>query len=171
MTSERWLPVVGYEGVYQVSDFGKIRSTDRISSNGRRWPSVVLKMSAHPNGHLQVNLSRNNIHRTFWVHKLVLIAFQGPRPDGAEGLHRDGNPANNALTNLVWGSRSENVLDQVRHRVHFYATRTHCPHGHPYDQDNTYRAPGRGHRKCRQCMRSQARRTNERRRAARKVSQ
>jgi hypothetical protein len=170
MSSEQWRPVVGYAGVYEVSNLGRVCSTNRFSSNGRQWPSVVLKPTVHPNGHLQVHLSRNNVHRTYFVHALVLDAFVGPGPEGTECLHRDGVPANNTLSNLEWGSRSENVLDQVRHGVHFYASRTHCPQGHPYDDENTYLNPAGNHRKCRQCMRAQALRTTERRRAQRKAA-
>lgn len=165
---ETWMVVPGYEGFYEASNLGRIRSVERTSANGRKRPSIVLSAFTNPNGHQQVHLSRENVKRTHWVHRLVLLAFVGPPPANSEALHRNGDPADNRLENLAWGTRSENALDQVRHGVHFYASRTHCPAGHPYNASNTYRAPGAPHRKCRECMRLQARRTNERRRAARK---
>lgn len=164
--TEEWRPVSSYEGYYEVSDLGRVRSVARRASNGRLWPSVVLKQVAHPNGHLQVHLSRQNAKRTHWVHRLVLEAFVGPSPEGMEALHRGGRPEDNRLANLEWGTRSKNMLDQVRHGVHFYASRTHCPQGHPYDDVNTYHELGAIHRKCRECMRAQWKRTNARRRAA-----
>lgn len=59
-----------------------------------------------------VNLGRGNMRR---VHRLVLEAFVGPAPAGTEGCHNDGNPQNNALSNLRWDTHAENMLDQVRH--------------------------------------------------------
>lgn len=165
-----WRPVLGYEGYYEASTQGRVRSVERIAANGRWWPGVVLKPVVHPNGHLQVHLSRGNAQRTQWVHRLVLTAFAGPAPDGTVALHRNGDPSDNQLTNIEWGTHSENLRDQVRHGSHFFASKAHCPKGHPYDETNTYRSPGRNHRKCRECMRAQARRTNERRRVARKAA-
>lgn len=170
MTTESWRQVRGYEGYYEASDLGRVRSVERRAANGRLWPSVVLRPVAHPNGHLQVHLSRNNSKRTHWVHALILTAFAGPAPEGTEALHRDGIPSNNTASNLRWGTHSENMHDQVRHGVHFYASKTHCPQGHPYDAANTYHAPGINHRKCRECMRAQAKRTNQRRRAERRAA-
>lgn len=164
---ELWRPVVGYEGYYEVSDQGRVRSVVRRAANGRVWPSVVLKRPTHPSGYLQVHLSRANSRRTRWVHLLVLTAFAGPAPAGLEALHHDGDRSNARLENLKWGTRSENMLDQVRHGTHPFASRTHCPKGHPYDESNTYHAPGYVHRKCRTCMRAANKRTNERRRAER----
>ena len=165
-----WSPVPGYEGYYEASDQGRVRSVERRAANGRLWPSVVLKPVTHPNGHLQVHLSRNNSRRTRWVHRLVLAAVVGPAPDGVVARHRNGDPGDNRVANLEWGTHSENLHDQVRHGSHFFAAKTHCPKGHPYDETNTYRSPGRNYRKCRECMRAQAKRTNERRRAARKAA-
>jgi hypothetical protein len=167
---ERWRPVPGYEEFYEVSHLGRVRSVARRSANGRLWPGIVLSPATHPNGHLQVHLSRDNSKRTHWVHLVVLAAWVGPAPHGLEALHRDGDPGNNRLGNLRWGTRSENQYDQVRHGVHFYAAKAHCPQGHPYDEANTYRAPGTGYRKCRECMSAQASRTTERRRIAREVA-
>jgi Zn ribbon nucleic-acid-binding protein len=165
--NEQWRAVPSYEGYYEVSDQGRVRSLERRAANGRVWPGIILKGVTHPNGHRQVILSRHNVKRTYWVHALVLSAIVGPAPKGMEALHRDGDPGNNTTGNLKWGTHSENMQDQVRHGVHFYAAKTHCPQGHAYDEANTYNEQGATHRKCRECMRAQNKRTSDRRRLER----
>lgn len=96
--SERWLPVPGSEG-YEVSDQGRVRN----ARTGR------LLAGHSDRGYRRVNLGAARRAR---VHELVLLAFVGPRP---EGLHGDGDRANNALANLRWGTRAENCADTVRH--------------------------------------------------------
>jgi hypothetical protein len=81
-----------------------------------------------------------------------MLAFVGPYPEGMEIRHLDGNPENNALENLKYGTRSQNIQDQIRHGVHHFKSKTHCKHGHPYDEANTYYC-SRGWRQCRQCKR------------------
>src|SRR5215475_14247629 len=117
-TPERWLAAVGYEGFYEVSDLGRVRSLDRIvriHHDGRRvYPGRILKpQPASKYGHLKVGFSveRSKI-RWFQIHQLVLLAFDKPCPAGMEIRHLDSNPANNALTNLVYGTRSENARDR-----------------------------------------------------------
>lgn len=104
------------------------------------------------NGHLKQ-------HR---VHRLVLTAFVGPCPDGMECLHGEGGALDNRLTNLRWGTKSENMLEHAA-----TVRKTHCPHGHPYDEANTYVRPdGRG-RGCLACSARRSREQNQRRRLAR----
>ena len=109
--SEKWLPVVGYEGLYEVSDEGRVRSLDRVSSDGSRRKGRVLT----PTGinHVHVTLSSRGVKRKPSVHRLVLEAFLGPPPAGAIGCHRDDDPRNNCLRNLYWGSHSQNYSDSV----------------------------------------------------------
>lgn len=122
-SGERWLPVLGYEGFYEVSDRGRVRSlprvTERIGRRGKssllRFPGKLLKTPPFGKaGHVGVNLYENGKGSTFQVHRLVLDAFVGPRPDGMECRHLDGNPANNRLENLAWGTRAENMADRTR---------------------------------------------------------
>lgn len=91
------------------------------------------------------------------VHSLVAEAFHGPRPKGQDIRHLDGDPANNAASNLRYGSRTENLLDAVRHGTHYNAKKTHCAGGHAYDEANTYVHPRTGERRCRACNRGSAR--------------
>jgi hypothetical protein len=69
-------------------------------------------------------------HRVKKVHHLVLETFVGPRPAGADTRHLNGNSLDNQLENLCYGSRSQNMKDQVRHGVHVSARKTKCKNGH-----------------------------------------
>ena len=108
--SEEWRDIPGYEGRYQVSNLGQVRSLDRpVRCRGgafRTAKGKVLRPAPHKSGHLMVMLGRRN---NADVHVLVLRAFVGPPPPKHEALHEDHNPAHNALSNPRWGTRSENV--------------------------------------------------------------
>lgn len=84
---------------------------------------------------------------------LVGEAFLGPRPDGLETRHLDGNPANNSARNLRYGTKSENAQDRVRHGHHENTLKTHCPQGHPYSGANLGRTPDGRQRYCKTCKR------------------
>ena len=103
---EVWKLVPGYDGKYEVSDQGQIRSYKR------RPEGRILRPGRMPSGHLSVALGRKNSQ---CVHKLVLLAFVGAAPDKHECLHMNGNPADNRLSNLRWGTRSENMKDAYAH--------------------------------------------------------
>jgi hypothetical protein len=148
---ERWRPIPGYEGSYEVSDLGSVRSLDRITDRGRKWRGRTLAPAVMPRGYLIVTLWRDGKQRSALVHRLVLSAFVGPAPDGTEALHGDGDPANNMLSNLSWGTHAENQADQVAHGTHANASKTRCRAGHFYDEANTYSYPGRSKRGCRSC--------------------
>lgn len=117
---EQWKDIPGYEGMYQASTFGRVRSLPREvvrkhAHGGHavwRYAGRVLAAKAKNCGHINVSLGANN---SKLVHRLVLETFVGPCPQGMECLHRDGNPANNCLDNLHWGTRHENRADIRRH--------------------------------------------------------
>jgi hypothetical protein len=154
-----WRDIPGYPG-YEVSNYGQVRGRDRMVTRGNGAYSIagrVLKPGTRRYGHQYVSLSVDGVSATLSVHKLVMLAFVGPRPDGLEVCHNDGNPANNALSNLRFDTRSRNVLDSVRHGTHPQARRTHCRRGqHPLTPCNTYVDP-KGRRSCRICTRELAR--------------
>lgn len=105
---EEWKPVVGYEGFYEVSSLGNVRSVITKWGNPRRRP---LKPRRHTGGYMRVNLCRNNTGAVdFYIHDLVLTAFVGPCPDGHERNHKDGRKANNAADNLEYVTRSQNMI-------------------------------------------------------------
>ncbi len=116
---ETWMPVVGYEGLYKVSDRG------RVTNNTGRYLTPYPRRTGK-NKRIQfytVNLSRDGIAKTKKVHRLVLEAFIGLAPDGLQCCHEDGNCANNVLSNLRWDTASSNVRDSIRHGTYVRAPR------------------------------------------------
>jgi hypothetical protein len=111
--SERWLPVVGYEGLYEVSDLGRVRSLPRQTARGILG-GRVLKPQPNTGGYLMVRTSRQSKCPTRLVHRLVLEAFVGPCPDGMETLHGPGGKLDNRLVNIRWGTPVENQRDMIR---------------------------------------------------------
>lgn len=126
MENEEWLPIPGYEGYYEVSNLGRVRRCPQIMSPGKG-----------ARGHLSVFLTKSDDpmlkERTHRVHQLVLKAFVGPRPEGKWGLHKDGNPANNCVDNLYWGTPKENAQDAIRHGTHPAVRKERGECGHPLD--------------------------------------
>lgn len=177
-----WRAVAGFEGQYEVSDTGLIRSLDRTieTRNGSRWkpgepgtPGIrrlkgkLLKPGTLlPSGHQHVVLT-GRVDRT--VHRMVLEAFVGPCPSGLMALHNDDDPTNNTLSNLSWGTRSDNSHDAVRNGRHWQVNKTHCSkRGHPLIGDNIKR-DALGNRHCRECARIANRDYLARQRAARQT--
>lgn len=115
---ERWLPVVGNPW-YEISNLGRVRSVARRVAFGHGWRNIVPEIRAlRPNdaGYLTVVLSTPKGQSMEYVHRLVLLAFAGPCPDGMEARHfPDGDPANNRLENLSWASHSTNIGDRKTH--------------------------------------------------------
>lgn len=132
-----WRPVVGHPR-YRVSDNGQVYST---RSN------KLLKLSTLMSGHIRAVVDGE--HRT--VHTLMAEAFIGPRPEGQEVRHLNGQPSDNRIQNLTYGSKSENAYDSIQHGTHFNAGKSHCKNGHPFDATNTI-VTKRG-RICRACRR------------------
>jgi len=158
---EQWRPVVGYEGLYEVSDHGNVRSLDRNSPDHRggvrKFKGRKLRPGRESNGKWLVGLCRDGKAHSARVHRLVAEAFLGPAPEGAEVCHRDDNNDNNKLSNLYWGTRSDNLRDAVRNGRHWQANKTHCKWGHEFTPENTaiHRSGGR---QCRACRTARSRR-------------
>jgi hypothetical protein len=104
---EEWREVLGFEGLYQVSNFGRIRSI----KTGK-----IKEQTIHDNDNRPyLGLWKNNKQKICRPHKLVMEAFVGIRPQGMECCHNDGNPQNNHLSNLRWDTAKNNQSDRVRH--------------------------------------------------------
>jgi hypothetical protein len=107
MRAERWLPVVGYEDLYEVSDLGSIRRSrgGRGSVAGR-----VLTAKKATNGYRHVDLSRDDQKSRFGIHRLVAMAFIGAPPSLAHQVnHKNADKSDNRAVNLEWATRLENV--------------------------------------------------------------
>jgi hypothetical protein len=123
--TETWHPVVGISG-YQTSDHGNIRNTQ----TGAKLKPFLVSNNGNRQGNLAVEFGRGVRRR---VHHVVLEAFVGPCPPGMIGLHYDDNPFNNHLSNLRWGTHSDNMYDMVRNGNHAGALKETCSKGHPLD--------------------------------------
>jgi len=120
---EIWRDIPGYEGRYQVSNMGKVKSLARVVEQKNVLcgcvsevviPEKILKPQPHRvSGHLEVKLG-SNPPRHHRIHRLVAEAFLGPCPDGMEVCHNDSNPCNNAVHNLRYDTRHENRIDMVK---------------------------------------------------------
>lgn len=114
---ENWLPILGYETEYQVSNLGNVRSVERMVPNTatstRLMKSQAMRPFPHRNGYLCVKLAKNNKKTNYYVHRLVATAFVSGQGD--EVCHSDGDKTNNCAINLSWGSRADNMAD--RHRL------------------------------------------------------
>ena len=123
-SGEVWKDVLGYEGFYQVSNLGRVRSIPRVTVRiGRKTKrkfvnkqlGKTLKPGWQKSGHLFVNLCKNNKVKIFRIHRLVLETFIGSCPNNKECCHNDGNPANNRLENLRWDTKKNNSRDTINH--------------------------------------------------------
>lgn len=119
---EEWRDVPGFGGNYQASTYGRIRSKPRIVRKRHKSGKVIrqrygVRVLECPtsHGYAVAHISVEGRKQNVRVHHMVLLAFKGPRPDGALGLHRDGNSFNNCPENLRWGSHADNMEDRKRH--------------------------------------------------------
>lgn len=109
---EVWKDIPGWENLYQASNWGYIKSL--ILYKGK--PSRILQTWCYGNyGHLEVTLCKNKTKTRHKVHRLILETFIGSCPSGMECRHLDGNPKNNKLSNLIWGTPKENQSDRILH--------------------------------------------------------
>nr|DAU05690.1 MAG TPA: homing endonuclease [Caudoviricetes sp.] len=111
--TEKWKDIAGFEGFYQVSNFGSVRTVTRNQWNGNSWHLVrsrVIKPSVQNSGYLRLVLSANGTKKYKTVHRLVAEAFLD-KPDVNENLvvnHKDENKLNNRADNLEWVTIREN---------------------------------------------------------------
>ncbi len=123
---ETWRPVYGYEGSYAVSDIGNVMSfkrrtpqllTTKIPNSGFRRISFRYRVVS-----IYDNASKKSVKKK--VHALVCEAFHGPRPEGMQVRHLDGDCLNNLAENLQWGSPAENADDMMKHGRRFQPDRS-----------------------------------------------
>lgn len=109
----RWRPVPGYEGFYEASDLGSVRSIRHMTAAGWRG-GRVLQPFLDPDGYYRVNLSRLGKIKSIPVHIIVLRTFAGEPEPGQQARHGPGGRHDNRFINLCWGTVQENSDDKYR---------------------------------------------------------
>lgn len=105
---EIWKDVKGYEGIYQVSNMGRVKSLAR-SGNNRTLKDRIMRQYVGKTGYMQVRLSKENKTRLLKVHRIVAEAFIDNPWQKPQVNHIDGNKTNNLVDNLEWNTSSENI--------------------------------------------------------------
>lgn len=106
---EIWKDIVGYEGFYKVSNFGRIMSLSRKDRRGKTWKEKIIKQSCDKDGYLIVNLNRDGKMKTFRPHRIVAKAFIPNPKNLPEVNHKDENKQNNFFENLEWCTTRYNL--------------------------------------------------------------
>ncbi len=121
MNNETWRDIQGYEGLYQVSDTGRVRSVDRseqFKRNGKISHRIrhgrFLGQTADKHGYLRVHLAKDGKCKRFFVHRLVATAYISKPDDKPQVNHMNGNRTDNRVCNLEWVSAQENVCHAFR---------------------------------------------------------
>lgn len=140
-----------------------------VGPDGRmrfRRGRVLKTKSADATGHLVVTLSKLGKHPTSFVHVLAKEAFDGRTPEGMMVCHENGDPVDNRLENLYFGTAFDNAMDTIRHGTHPQLNKQKCPLGHDYVGRNilhktnkTKHAGIRPSRECRACDNARCRRS------------
>lgn len=151
--SEEWREIPGWEGAYEVSSHGRVRSMPRTTTRSDGVDVTlrgrIRRLCTDSGGYLYVSLSRPGFRTRVRIHPLVADLFLGIDRDEVV-RHLDGNPKNNRVENLARGTHGDNVVDSVRHGTHRNTRKTQCPRGHLLVAPNLY-WPRPGSRTCKSC--------------------
>lgn len=124
---ELWMPIKGYEGLYEVSNKGKVKALERLVENNggmQRKHERILRPSCS-RGYQQVSLCREGIVSPFAVHRLVAMTFI-PNPDEKPYVdHIDTNPSNNCVDNLRWVTQHENAMNPITRKKNSESKKGH----------------------------------------------
>lgn len=113
---EIWKPIKGYEGLYEISNLGRVKSLSRVTPhNGRVYPTKILKPHINTKKYLDVELSQNGLKQRYRIHRLVAETFI-PNPNNKPQVnHIDCDKSNNRVDNLEWCDNSENQRHAFAH--------------------------------------------------------
>jgi hypothetical protein len=115
-SEKRWAAIVGWEGYYEISSEGEVRSVLRAGEKiNRDYGGRLLAPVRCKNGYSAVNLTKPGLRRQVLVHRAVLKAFSGSPPMGMEACHNNGDRSDNRLANLRWDTRKNNHADKIAH--------------------------------------------------------
>lgn len=146
---EQWKPVVGYEGLYEISNRGRVLSL----RSGR-----VLKVWKHYRGGLRITLSKDGVQKMRQIHRMVYESFVGEIPEGYVIRHLNDDSEDNRVENLASGTYVDNSQDMIRVSGHYQSKVENCPRSHPLGEGNLVAGQlKRGHRSCLACDRARVR--------------
>lgn len=153
MQSIEWRPVPGFEGIYSVSNQGEVRR-DAPAAGATAGRILRAGSGGWHRSYAYVALRKNGKAGSFAVHRLVTLAFLGEPGDGQEVRHLNGQPKDNRLENLRWGTKRENMADKLIHGTYRNGNtdKTHCVNGHEFTPENTRRS--KLQRTCKTCARA-----------------
>jgi hypothetical protein len=121
LSNEIWIPVLGFEDIYEVSDQGNVRSLDRVSVSEKRSSQIIkgraLKPRVNKNRNSQTTVCLWQNGKDFYIpiSNIVLKAFVGMPEEGQEAAHNNGDATDNRLINLRWATHYDNIQDKTRH--------------------------------------------------------
>lgn len=113
-TNEKWEKITGYEDLYEISTFGRVRSLERTAKRNKQGDITIkekmLSLQITPKGYFRVQLAKNGQQKNYMVHRLVADAFLPNSKNRPQVNHLNGDKTNNNVTNLEWVTASENLL-------------------------------------------------------------
>lgn len=120
---EIWKDIIGYEGAYQISNYGRVRSCDRYIVQNGRWgrytrffPAKILTPTDNGNGYLIISFKKAGKRRNYYIHRLVASHFIAELDNTNLVVnHKDYNKKNNQASNLEWVTQAENVAYSICH--------------------------------------------------------
>jgi hypothetical protein len=162
LPDEEWLPAHGFEDALEVSNLGRVRKIaySAMDSRGRtiNYRARILTQLVREWGkYPYVTMRYRGRQRYLWVAHLVARTFLGAKPKGQVLRHLDDVKTNNTVSNLAYGTESQNAHDKVRNGNEVKSQRTHCPRNHELvEPNNTPRERREGRRSCLACARAQS---------------
>jgi len=137
--NEIWKSILGYEGIYEISNLGNVKSLSKIVGKNTRG-EVILKPAIDRKGYLFVSLTKNKISKCCRIHRLIAIAFIENSFNKPQIDHIDGNPLNNSVDNLKWSTQKENLNNPIfkkRNSISHLGQRpVNCKKVYKVDEDN-----------------------------------